>query len=333
MMKKFGIKALLVAFFICILTGCGVETSSEVSNDRLKIVCTIFPQYDWTKEILGELAEDAELTLLLKNGADLHSYQPTVWDMVKISEADLFFYVGGTSDFWVEDALANVKNPDQKAVDLLEIVEEYLLEEEHHHEHAHDADTCELHDHSEEAEYDEHIWLSLKNTMAACEAMAETLCAADEENRTVYEKNAANYLAKLAALDRAYHEAVDEAETPVLLFGDRFPFRYLTDDYGLTYYAAFEGCSAETEASFETITSLANTVDELRLPVVLAIDGSDQKIAKTIAGNTSTRDQKVLVLDSMQSVSSEEIENGTSYFAIMEKNLGVLREALGVSRR
>ena len=310
---------------ICLLTGCG--RMEEKTNARLKIVCTIFPQYDWVMQILGDAAEDVEVTLLMKNGSDLHSYQPTVWDMVKISEADLFLYVGGESDFWVADALANVKNPDQKAIDLLEMLKDALKEHDHGHDHEHDEENCDLHEH-DEAEYDEHIWLSLHNAKDACEDISKALCEVDPEYTAVYTENAAAYAEKLSELDEAYHETAEQAEQKVLLFGDRYPFRYLLDDYGLSYYAAFEGCSAETEASFETITALAAKVDELKLPVVLAIDGSDQKIARTIADNTKTRDQKVLVLDSMQSVSADDIEDGESYLAIMERNLEVLKEAL-----
>lgn len=324
---RLAVVGMLLTFFCA---GCGNRAEvSEAKDDRLKIVCTIFPQYDWTMQVLGDRADEVEVTLLMKNGSDLHSYQPTVWDMVKISEADLFLYVGGESDFWVADALANTKNPDQRALDLMEMLKDSLKE----HDHDHDEETCEIHEHGEEeTEYDEHIWLSLHNARTACEGIAEVLCELDAEHAEIYEKNVTEYAAKLNVLDLEYHETAEHAEQKVLLFGDRYPFRYLLEDYGLSYYAAFEGCSAETEASFETITTLVAKADELSLPVVLAIDGSDQKIARTIADNTSTRDQKVLVLDSMQSVSEEDIRNGENYLSIMEKNLEVLKEALG-SRR
>lgn len=323
-MRKGRILAVCL-LMLCLVTGC--SRMEEKSDARLKIVCTIFPQYDWTMQILGDAAEDVEVTLLMKNGSDLHSYQPTVWDMVKISEADLFLYVGGESDFWVTDALANVKNPDQKAIDLLEMLKDALKEHDHGHDHEHDEENCDLHEH-DEAEYDEHIWLSLHNAAEACVGIAEVLSKIDPEYADEYVKNLSAYEAQLEKLDNAYHETAEHAKQKTLLFGDRYPFRYLLEDYGLSYYAAFEGCSAETEASFETITTLAAKVDELKLPVVLAIDGSDQKIARTIADNTQTRDQEVLVLDSMQSVSAEDIENGESYLAIMERNLEVLRAAL-----
>lgn len=310
-----------------VFSGCSRQEQSleETSADGLKVVCTIFPEYDWVKQILGGQAENAELTLLMKNGSDMHSYQPTVWDMVKISEADLFIYVGGESDFWVEDALANAKNPDRKVLNLMEILENSVKEEEH----AEGMQGAPDDDDPEEApEYDEHIWLSLRNAKTACGAVCEMLCGLDPEHSAVYRQNEADYVEQLHALDQEYCQVAKQALTPVLLFGDRFPFLYLTKDYGITYYAAFAGCSAETEASFETIRFLIEKADEQNLPAVLTIDGSDKKIAQAIAENTKNQNAKVLVLDSMQSVSEEDIANGENYLSIMERNLETLKEAL-----
>lgn len=327
-MKKQGFLVLLLLILLAATAGCGAKTEPlpDTSGGGLKIVCTIFPEYDWTRQILGDCPDDTELTLLMKNGSDLHSYQPTVWDMVKISDADLFLYVGGESDFWVDHALANAKNPNRIALNLMEILEDSVKEEEYV-EGMQEARGQESEDDSE-TEYDEHIWLSLRNAGIVCEAIKDALCELDGENRETYEQNFADYSGKLQALDTEYTEVTTKAARPVLLFGDRFPFRYLADDYGLSCYAAFSGCSAETEASFETVTFLAQKADELHLPAVLSIDGSDQKIAWTIAGNTETKEQEVLVLDSMQSVSEQDIENGESYLSIMEKNLEVLKKAL-----
>lgn len=330
-MKRAGKQFRLLMLCVSLLcAGCGKGTVSEPAKDgKLKIVCTIFPAYDWVREILGE--QDADLTLLMKNGADLHSYQPTVWDMAAISDADLFVYIGGESDFWVENALANVKNERQRTVNLMEILRDFVREEETvegmqisgglmHEEESEEAP---------EKEYDEHIWLSLRNAEASCEALSKVICELDGEHQKSYERNVKNYEEKLAALDRAYGEAVSAAKEPVLLFGDRFPFCYLADDYGLSYYAAFAGCSAETEASFETITFLAEKAKALDLPAVLTIDGSDGRIARTIADNSGGEPKQVLTLDSMQSVSEKDIENGESYLKIMERNLDVLKAALG----
>ena len=180
----------------------------------------------------------------------------------------------------------------------------------------------------EEKEYDEHVWLSLKNTKQLCNAIAEALEEIDPERADIYDANMVAYEEKLDDLNAQYQETVDNAKQKTLLFGDRFPFRYLVDDYGLSYYAAFAGCSAESEASFETISFLAKKVDELGLKNIMTIEKSDQKIAKTIIENTATKDQKILTLDSMQSTTSDDIANGETYLSAMEKNLEVLKEAL-----
>ena len=473
---------------------------------RLSVVTTIFPEYDWVRQILGDKFSDADVTMLLDNGVDLHSYQPTVDDMVKIANCDLFIYVGGESDGWVEDALKNATNKNMKVINLLDVlgdsvkteeVVEGMQETEHDHEHSKEVSTfeddevqdrslsdwagdwqpaypfaldgtlddafaamaeegemtadeyktyyqngyktditnidiegdhieftyedgkkvgsdykyvgyyiqnwstgtkaamyrfeaedkdsgapvyiefndhmiepataehfhirmsnesfdaivdpenswptffpadmtgeeiCEHmegHDHEHEEEADEHVWLSLKNAEVLVNAISKSLQELDPDNKDTYAANSDAYVKKLAALDADYQAAVDAASNKTVLFGDRFPFRYLVDDYGLSYYAAFVGCSAETEASFETISFLAKKMDELNLPCVLTIEGVQHKIAETIVENTSAKNQKVLTMDSMQSTTSKDVANGTTYLSVMEKNLSVLKEALG----
>lgn len=327
-MKKFKYYlSILTVWIMAGVLGCGRQEVPQ-EKEKLQIVCTIFPEYDWVKQILGERLGEVELTLLMTNGADLHSYQPTVWDMQKIADADLFLYVGGESDGWVEAALRYGGNPERKTLNLLEILGEAVKEEEH----VEGMQTGRGHEHEEEeAEADEHVWLSLRNAEVICEKVREVLCELDEAHRDLYWRQGETYVQKLKNLDLDYQNVVEQADSPVLLFGDRFPFRYLTEDYGIEYYAAFAGCSAETEASFETITFLADQTGALSLKAVLKIDGSDGKIARTIAGNTSSRDQKVLMLDSMQSVSTQEIAQGTTYLSIMEQNLKVLSEAWEVT--
>ena len=185
----------------------------------------------------------------------------------------------------------------------------------------------EAHEHEEEA--DEHVWLSLKNAEVLVGAISNALQELDVENKDIYAANADAYMKKLAALDAEYQTAVDNATRKTVLFGDRFPFRYLVDDYGLNYYAAFVGCSAETEASFETISFLAKKADELNLPCVLTIEGKNHKIAETIVKNTAPKSQRILTMDSMQSTTSKDVASGTTYLSVMEKNLAVLKEALG----
>ena len=502
-MKK--ITALLLALLMLVgaLAGCGKQNDTN-KTDKLSIVTTIFPEYDWVREILDDKADNAEGTMLLNNGVDLHSYQPTADDIVKISDCDLFVYVGGESDGWVDDALKNATNKNMKVINLLEMLGDSVKTEEtvegmqkegHDHGHSHDEqlteddikdrtlsdfagawkslhpfllngdldkfcqhraeededtsttkDTylekyktswqCDAekisingntitftygdgktvsaeytyagyqpkrndegtirsvryqfettsadapkyvqfndhghepgeaehfhiyfgnagfdalmsaktnpffvkdalsiedildelmgHDHGEEK--DEHVWLSLKNAKTLVAAIADALQELDPDNKSTYAANAAAYIEKLSALDGAYQSAVDGAARKTVLFGDRFPFRYLVDDYGLHYYAAFAGCSAESEASFETVSFLAKKVDELGLPCVLTIEGAQHRIAETIVQNTAGKNQKVLTMDSMQSTTSKDVANGATYLSVMEKNLSVLKEALG----
>ena len=338
-MKRIIPLCLALIMTVGLLAGCGKQNEPAASDEtRLRVVTTIFPEYDWVREILGDKADNAEVTMLLDNGADLHSYQPTADDIVKISECDLFIYVGGESDDWVDDALKNAANKNMKVVNLLEAlgdsvkteeVVEGMQEEEHDHEDADEHDDAKEHDHEEEAEYDEHVWLSLKNAQTLCSAISGVLQQIDPDNKDTYAANASAYIKKLSALDADYQAAVDAAVCKTVLFGDRFPFRYLAEDYGLRYYAAFAGCSAESEASFETISFLAGKVDELNLPCVLTIEGVQHKIAETIVRNTAAKNQKVLMMDSMQSTTSKDAANGATYLSVMEQNLSVLKEALG----
>ena len=318
------------------------ESSAEASGKKLKIVATIFPEYDWVRQILGDEAKNAELTLLLDNGVDLHSYQPTADDIARISECDLFIYVGGESDGWVKDALKEGKNPDRKVINLLEalgnntkeeeVVEGMQAEEEEHEstaagESAAAGESSEAEE-EEGPEYDEHVWLSLRNARELCETIAEDLKSLDSAHASVYDANLKKYEGELDALDQQYQQAVNAAGNKTLLFGDRFPFRYLVDDYGIKYYAAFVGCSAETEASFETVSFLAKKMDELGLKHVMTIEGPDKKIAATVIENTKDKNQDVLALNSMQSVTTKDIEGGETYLGVMQQNLEVLKKAL-----
>ena len=331
-MKKIIIAVLCMLLTAGALAGCGEKNKSEKNAD-LSIVATIFPGYDWVREIMGDEAENADITMLMDNGTDLHSYQPTADDISKISKCDLFIYAGGESDEWVKDALKQAENKDMKVINMMEMLgdsvktEEVVegMESEHDHDHDEDGDH---HDSDQEVEYDEHTWLSLKNAEMICEAIENDLSSLDPENKDIYKKTSEEYISKLSELDSKYRETVDDAARKTVLFGDRFPFRYLTDDYGLDYYAAFVGCSAETEASFKTVKFLAEKVDELDLPCVMTIEGSDHKIAETIIRNTADKDQKVLTMDSMQSVTASDLKDGKTYLSVMEKNLEALKEAL-----
>ena len=308
------------------LSACHGNTKKS-NEKKLKIVTTIFPEYDWVVNVLGDKKDDAEITMLLDTGVDLHSYQPTAEDILKISTCDLFIYVGGESDEWVEDALKNATNKDMVTINLLEALGDKVKEEELV-EGMEGEEEEEGEEGEEEPEYDEHVWLSLKNASYLVGTIEEAVAKIDKENADTYKKNAESYQQKLSELDKKYEEAVNAASVKTLLFGDRFPFRYMVDDYGLSYFAAFVGCSAETEASFETIAFLSAKVDELSLHAIMTIEGKDHKIADTIVGNTKSKDQKVLSMDSMQSVTGKDVKSSTTYLAIMEKNLDVLTEAL-----
>ncbi len=494
-MKKFT--SFLIAF--AILASLSIPSFAQTA-DKLDIVCTTFPQYDWVMNVLGDRAADANVTMLLQNGVDLHSYQPTASDIAKISACDLFIYVGGESDAWVDDVLAVAANPNLAAISMLASVE--AKEEEivdgmengdHDHgdedfaeadvtdraltdfagdwqsiypfladgslaemiehnaeekgmteeeafafyengfktdvdriaidgdtitfysgdssvsaqyeaagfqiltaddgslsvryqyeaagdasgapryvqfgDHGHESKKAEhfhiyfgdesfeallstdkfftyfpsamtgaeiaeemlAHGHShdeEEVEYDEHVWLSLRFAQTITQAIADKLAALDPDGAERYQANAAAYIAQLSDLDARYQAMVDSAARKTVLFADRFPFRYLADDYGLSYYAAFVGCSAETEASFETVAFLAGKVDELSLPVVLVIEGATHKIAETVVSETKANHAQILVLNSLQSVTGEDVAGGETYLDVMEDNLVTLTQAL-----
>jgi zinc transport system substrate-binding protein len=250
---------------------------------------------------------------------------------VRISTCDLFIYIGGESDKWVEDALKAATNKNMVVINLLKEldarakIEEIIegMQEEQDHDQSHND-----HEDEHKTEYDEHVWLSLKNAETFCSVIAKLLSSLDINNAKEYQDNLTAYVEKLSVLDTDYQTVVNAAPVKTLLFGDRFPFRYLADDYGLSYHAAFPGCSAETEASFETIIFLAGKMDELNLHNVMVTESTNREIAQTIINNTRDKNQQILALDSMQSVAKSDVRNGTTFLSIMENNLNILKEAL-----
>ncbi len=330
--KFFGI--LFISVTLCSFTN---------AQKKLKIVTTIFPEYDWVRQITGTNNKDIELTLLTKNGVDMHSYLPSVQDITKISNADLFIYVGGESDRWVPNAIKNSVNKKQIAISLLELLGEKVKSEEfkegmqaeeheHHHDHNHEAEEHDHHDEDEseeeEEELDEHVWLSISNTKIICNTICNELCKLDSENSAKYNSNLKNYLKQLDDLDTEYKNTLKNSKQQTVIFGDRFPFRYLTDEYHLDYFAAFAGCSAETEASFKTVIFLANKLDELKTNSVFQIENSTGKLAKTVIQNSNSKNAKIITLNSMQSVSAKDIKKGADYLSIMKDNLTKLKEGL-----
>lgn len=304
------------AFAAIFVSSFGLVACGKNNDDgKIKIVCTIFPEYDWVQEIIGKDNENFSVTLLLDSGADLHSYQPTVKDIATVSKCDLFVYVGGESDEWTVNALANAKNENMKTLNLLEILGDSALDEDEDYNH----------DHTHKDEKDEHIWLSLKNAKVFVNKIANSIAELDSANKDAYLKNADDYCEKLTTLDEKYAAAVASANKNTLVFGDRFPFKYLANDYNLNYYAAFNGCSAETEASFDTIAFLAGKVNEYNLAAIIKIDSSSDEIAKSIRQNTNSKNQQILSLDSLQSTT---LSSGKTYLSVMESNLEVLKLAL-----
>lgn len=314
-----------VLLCLSMLTGCAGASDSAKSG-MLNVVCTVFPQYDWARNIIGD-AENVNLVLLADNGTDIHSYQPGADDMITIASCDVLINIGGTSDSWVQEYLENNSVPDMQIVDLTavlgdSVIEEVCTIEDEDHDHEHD------HHHDHEHAYDEHVWLSLKNAKLFCGEIAEALCKADPENGDTYKANADAYISQLDELDKKYEEAVKGAAHPEMIFADRFPFVYLMEDYDIEYHAAFPGCSSETDVSFETVIELAEAVDSSGVKGVFTIDGSDSSIADAVLSNTANGSGEVYVLDSMQSVSREAIDSGCSYLSVMEENLSQITEAM-----
>ncbi|MBQ2560295.1 MAG: zinc ABC transporter substrate-binding protein [Fibrobacter sp.] len=348
-MKKFSFCSLVCAIFVAALFSlfaCGEAPKSKIAKEsKLSIVATIYPEYAWAKEILGSRFNSVKLELLMKNGVDLHSYKPTAQDIAKIASADMVIYVGGESDEWIEKALEATPKKGRSEINLMKVLGERVKAEEviegmdgfetkderretrdeHHaeeHEHHH-------HDHDEEVENDEHVWLSLKNAEIIVQKIAAEIAKLDSAHASVYTQNVNAYVAKIQSLDNDYRTTVESAARKTVLFGDRFPFRYLVDDYGLKYYAAFVGCSAESEASFETIAFLANKMDSESLPSIFIIENGNEKIAKAVlAASKNSKNAQILILNSMQSVTEKQIDEGADYLSIMKSNLENLKKAL-----
>ncbi len=328
-MKRIAILILIILLVVLPTTSCG----SQVKNETVTIVTTVFPEYDWVKNILGNHTEGIELILLTENGTDLHSFQPTVSDIAKISSCDILICTGGISDTWIDDALKAAPNDERTVIKLMSLLSEdkKLVEQSVHHntnhDHGHDHNDHHGYDHHEEV-YDEHLWLSLKNAKHFCKAITDVLCQKIPEKAAHYTDNCTKYVAKMDKLDSDYAQAVAEADTKNLLFADRFPFSYLTNDYGLTCFAAFPGCSAETEASFETVAFLSNVLNDYSLPAVVILENSEDNLANTVITTAKCKDIRIVSLNSLQSISREDIKNGVTYLDIMKNNLQALCSAL-----
>ena len=313
MKKRFLI---ILSALALLLSGCAQPQSAK----KLQVVAAIFPEYDWVRQIVGD-DDSVELTLLVDDGVDPHSFQPAVSDMVTAANCDLLIYGGGESDQWLTKLEAT--NPNRETLVLLP-----LLGAQAHREEV--VEGMEAHEEGEaedDAEMDEHVWLSLRNASLFCQAITDALCRLNPGKADTYRANLTAYQQQLDALDKDYRSAIDASPNRTIVVCDRFPFRYLVEDYGLSYYAAFPGCSAETGASFETVVFLSDKVKELGLNALLVTESSDGRMAKTVAQNAGSPDMPVLTLNSMQSVSGESAKS-LDYLTVMSENLRVLKQAL-----
>lgn len=307
------IKKIIICFFVFAISilplcSCG-QTQSE---SDVSVVTTIFAPYSFARELAGG---KAEVTMLLPAGADSHSYDPTPKALLAVSKCDIFIYVGGEADSWVENIIAAAENPDMKIIKLIDHTEGLICaEHDHSHEHGH-----------EHGEYDEHVWTSPRNAALACEAIAAALCEVDAENADAYAENLASYKAELAALDEEFKEIVAGGARTELVFGDRFPLIYFTEAYGLSYHAAFPGCAGNTEPSAATLAELIAHVEEESIPAVFHISLSTGNIADAICDATGA---KKLAFHACETVSKADFDADVTYIELMRENAAALREAL-----
>ena len=328
-MKKIFLKCMglaIVSLVVPLCTSCNIEDDSG----KLKIVTSVYSEYDWVMTVLGNKKDNASVRLLRDSGIDMHSYQPSMDDVKAISKCDLLVYVGGESDEWIEDSVKDAANKDKKVINLLETLGDGAKEEETvegmQGEEEEEGEEGEM----EEVEYDEHVWLSVKNAQIFVTAISNALGEIDAENAAYYKSNADSYINQLKDLDNRYTAAVSAGTKDTILFGDRFPFRYMVEDYNLKYYAAFLGCSSNVTPDYTTIKFLADKIDELSLKVILKIEGNaTERLISAIKETANTKDLTVLTMDSIQSARSSDFKNeNTRYLSVMENNLGALKEAL-----
>ncbi|HIR40731.1 MAG TPA: zinc ABC transporter substrate-binding protein [Candidatus Egerieicola pullicola] len=302
------------------LCGCSVPAKQE---EGLSVVATIFPQYDFARQVMGS---SDDLTMLLRPGQEVHSYEPTPQDIIAIQNCDLFIYVGGESDAWIEDVLEGMDTSHMVILSLMDLVDpleedtDSVLEnpEEHSHE---DGEATHLH----EEEYDEHVWTSPKNAMLITQAICDALCDIDPSNAQIYRQNTAAYLEQLEELDQDFREVIGSASRDTLIFGDRFPLLYFVREYGLNYYAAFPGCASETEPSAATVARLIDLVREEQVPVVYQIELSNGNIARSIADSSGA---KVETFYTCHNITRDDFNAGETYLSLMERNVNSLKEAL-----
>jgi len=318
-MKKLNKVILFVAIAVLSMTAlyaCGKKSNNiEVPSDKINVVATIFPEYDFLRQIGGD---HINLTMLLTPGAESHSFEPTPQDIKEVANSDMFVYVGGDSDAWVDSILESIDTKNTDIVTLMDCVS--LVEEE-----TVEGMTPEKEEDGGDVEYDEHVWTSPKNTMLIVQKLCDNLCQIDPDNSDDYKQNTKDYIEKLTELDNEFQNVVDNAKRKEIIVGDRFPFRYFVDEYGLTYYAAFPGCSTDTEASAATIAFLDDKIKKDSIPVVFHIELSNEKICDAICEATGAKSE---LLNAVHNVSKSDFDAGITYLDLMEHNVEVLKEAL-----
>lgn len=334
---------LMLSLVSALVTGCGMNVNAEYTkDDKLSIVTTCFPPYDYARAVTG----DSDITMLLCPGAEAHSYEPTPLDILKIQECDVFIYIGGAGEVWAEEILSTMDTSEKQIIKLSDHAE--LLEEvdipgannnghshshHHHHdeeceeEHNHEEESEEehSHEHSEECSFDEHIWTSPDNAIEMTQAICEVLCKVDTEKSELYKFNTSKYVAELEKLDADFDEMTENAPKNTIVIGDRFPFRYLAHEYGFEYYSAFSGCSSETEPGVYTMAFLIDRILESNIENVFYLEFSTKKVAEKLSYATGA---DMLQLHSCHNVSTDDFKNEVTYIDLMRKNLESLKEAL-----
>lgn len=316
--------SLMLSIVLALSLVGGCDFSPQEKNDKLKIVTTIFPTYDWAKGVLGDKVADYDITFLTNTGLELHSYTPTVADIVKIAEADLFIYVGSQSDLWVDYTLDQVTNENQLRLNLLDIVQEELREKEIKEGVQIVEDDC-----CEDDLFDEHVWMSINNAILVSAEIQNALCQIDPDNEEYYISSGSQYLQDLSDLDSLYRESLANQDLRTVIFPDRFPFLYLFSDYDLDYFAAFSSCTSETEVSFQTLAYLTDKLNELDVDYVFNVSGANHNIAQAVIENSQNKQQEILYLSAMESITDSDVKQGTTYISIMKNNLDTLLIALG----
>ena len=313
-MKKLIIFMMIL---MLLLSGCSKETVSGADSDRISIVTTVFPLYDFARAVA---ADKADISMLIKPGAEVHTFDPSPADIIAIQNADIFLYIGGEGDAWVETILSSMEDSDVKAIKMMDYVETVCHDHEgEHKDHGHE------HEHEHSHDIDEHIWTSLENAKLMIAAVSDAAGAADNSNAEYYNENAENYNLQIDNIIAEITDIVEESKTKKLIIADRFPFLYFTDEFGLEYISAFDACGSESEASAGVLADLIDEIEDIGAPYIFYAELSNKNIADIIEEQTGAES---LELHSCHNVTRDDFENGETYVSIWQRNIEVLRKGL-----